>query len=419
MGAAPLNDFGWVEEYVHVVRLKRFVHVVTLAVYDNDQLDIRHPCESQTAARVFREESGKVVEGITYRPGADRFVTEDGHELLNLFRGSTLAATPGGDASPWLDLLAHVVPDDPVREHILNFLAELVQHPGVKINHSILIGGNQGIGKDSVLKPIVDAIGSHNVGLVTPLELDSAFNDWLANRSLLIVQELAAFTNRGLANRLKPLLAEPPHVLRINRKFMPAFDVPNVVNVIAMTNSKRPLAIDEDDRRFFFYWSDAKPLDATCYRQYHDWVATNAGAVLAYLLRRDISTFDPKARPPMTKAKRDLIADSLPLVRQHLIAILDALPDLVTVGAVIERLPSALRSTSPRVIGQELRALGGRELRKVRIAPKTRPRLWAVRRADFYAPLSESALARYFDAQRQPVPLLPRCVVDLPAEVND
>jgi hypothetical protein len=404
-----------IDGFVHVVRLKRFFSLRTLADYDQAQFNVLHMMTvsgSVPPSEDFFRHGGRVVEAITYRPGADRFVDEDGFEALNLYRPSRVTATHGA-VGRWLELLQHVIPEDPPREHVLNFFAHLAQRPGVKVNHAIVLGGGQGIGKDSVLKPIIDAIGPHNVGIVTPHELDSSFNDWVLNKSLLLVQELAAFHNRGLANRLKPLLAEPPHVLRINRKFLPAFDVPNLVNVIMMTNSTAPLAIEPDDRRFFFYHSAAPPKDAAYYGAYHQWAAAHASDVLGYLLARDIAAFDPKARPPMTAAKSTLIADSRPLLRQHLDAILDGLPDLITIKSVIDALPLSLRSVSPRALGHELRDLGARELRKVRLLNGERRRVWALRRADMYGAMSERALAANFAAMRPAVRVLPGAGLDL------
>jgi hypothetical protein len=404
------GDF--VPHYVHVVRLKRYFHLNTLRDYDASQLNMLHPQRRVRAADVFRKRGGKIVEAVTYRPGEGRFVVEGDMELLNLYRPPVLQASDG-HPGPWLDLVLHVIPDESARHHVIDFFAHLVQRPGVKVNHAVLLGGGQGIGKDSMLKPVISALGAHNVGVVTPLELESAFNDFILNKALVVVQELAAFSKRDLANRLKPLLAEPPHVLHINRKFLPAFDVPNIVNVVMMTNSRTALAIEEDDRRFFVYHSPAERLPATRYRAYHTWLDAHSGDVLGYLLARDVSAFNPKAQPPMTAAKRALIEDSRPLLRQHLEAVIDSMPDLVTPQAVIEMLPPMLRATAPRQIGTELRTLGAAELRKVRMPNGKRPRVWALRRAAMYRSMSDSALAEHYTSMRTTVSLLPGRDVDL------
>jgi hypothetical protein len=45
---------------------------------------------------------------------------------------------------------------------MLDAFAFKVQRPGVKINHAILIGGVPGAGKDSMIAPLLYAIGGEN-----------------------------------------------------------------------------------------------------------------------------------------------------------------------------------------------------------------------------------------------------------------
>lgn len=127
--------------------------------------------------------------------------------------------------------------------------------------------------------------------------------------------------------------------------------------------------------------------------------------MLGFLLDRDISTFNPKASPPMTSAKQELIEGSRPLLRQHLNAIVDALPDLVTVNSIIERLPAPLRLTSPRAIGKELREMGARKVHrgnKVRLLNGGRRHVWALRRAALYDAMSEGKIGELFSAMHTP-----------------
>jgi hypothetical protein len=46
-----------------------------------------------------------------------------------------------------------------------------VQHPGDKINHALVLGGEQGIGKDSTLEPVKRAVGPWNFHEVSPTHL--------------------------------------------------------------------------------------------------------------------------------------------------------------------------------------------------------------------------------------------------------
>jgi hypothetical protein len=245
-------------------------------------------------------------------------------------------------------------------------------------------------------------LGHHNCATITQLDLENDFNDWILERSLVQAQELKAFESKRLANQLKPYLTSPPNYLRINRKNVPQFDVPNICNWLLTTNSESPLAIEESDRRFFFYFSPCEDTRTREYwRDYYAWCKANAGAVMDYLLQRDLSDFYPKAAPPMTRSKRVLIETSKPLIYQHLKSLLaeGGLRDLETMDSMIKKLPAALQRTSPQQIGETLKELGGRRLRQVRLR-KGRQHLWATRRPELYESLSDGVLAEKFDEIR-------------------
>ena len=63
-------------------------------------------------------------------------------------------------AEPWIDHVRKVFPDD--ADHIIRWLAHRVQRPQEKINHALVLGGAQGIGKDTLLEPVKHAVGPWN-----------------------------------------------------------------------------------------------------------------------------------------------------------------------------------------------------------------------------------------------------------------
>jgi hypothetical protein len=69
-------------------------------------------------------------------------------------------------AGPWLDHVRKVFGDN--AEHVINWLAHRVQRPGEKINHALVLGGAQGIGKDTLPEPLKRAVGPWNFLEVSP-----------------------------------------------------------------------------------------------------------------------------------------------------------------------------------------------------------------------------------------------------------
>jgi hypothetical protein len=130
-------------------------------------------------------DQNKAVEQITWVPGfplliRDRLVVSGGWlerrdtTILNLYRGPQLEYGDPEKADPWLKHLWRIYPDD--AEHIIRWLAHRVQRPGEKINHALLLGGAQGIGKDTLLEPVRVAVGPWNFRDVTPVQMLGRFN---------------------------------------------------------------------------------------------------------------------------------------------------------------------------------------------------------------------------------------------------
>ena len=69
-----------------------------------------------------------------------------------------------------------IYPDD--AEHLLDCFAHRVKKPHEKINHAIVLGGPEGIGKDSILEPIKKAVGPWNFRDVDPGTVMGRFSGW-------------------------------------------------------------------------------------------------------------------------------------------------------------------------------------------------------------------------------------------------
>lgn len=121
--------------------------------------------------------SHRPIEQLTWSPGDpalihDRLMAEGGWiprtgaRVFNLYREPTPAHGDPDEAGPWLDHVRLLYPDE--AEHLFRWFAHRVQHPDVKCNHAIVLGGAQGVGKDSLLEPVVRAVGSWNVGKRRP-----------------------------------------------------------------------------------------------------------------------------------------------------------------------------------------------------------------------------------------------------------
>jgi len=180
----------------------------------------------------------------------------------------------------WLSLIEKVFPDE--AEHIILWLAHRVQRPWEKINHALVLGGKPGIGKDSILEPVKQAVGPWNVAEA---------------------RDLGDFDRYKFHDHMKALTAAPPDVLYVDEKNTGEYYVPNLCCVAITSNHKTDgIYLPADDRRHFVGWSNVGPEDFAedYWRQLYRWYANGGNeAVAAYLAGLDLSGFDPKA--PLTK----------------------------------------------------------------------------------------------------------------------
>src|SRR5262249_38031723 len=151
---------------------------------------------------------------------------------------------------PWIEHVHKVYGQ--YSEHIILWLAHRVQRPHVKINHALVLGGEPGIGKDTLLEPVKHAVGPWNFSEVNPPQLLGRFNSFLKSTIMRISEsrDLGEIDRYALYDHLKVYEAAPPDVLRIDEKHIKEFYIPNVTGVIITTNHRTDcLYLPAEDRR--------------------------------------------------------------------------------------------------------------------------------------------------------------------------
>jgi hypothetical protein len=273
------------------------------------------------------------------------WIAKPGDTTLNNYRPPTIAARDG-DASIWLNHIKTIYPED--WEHIVSWFAHRVQRPGEKINHALVLGGEPGVGKDSLLEPIKSAVGAWNFCDVSPANIMGRFNSHLKSIVLRIseVHDLGEIDRFAFYDRTKTLCAAPPDTHRIDEKNMREYQAVNVTGVIMTTNHKAGgLYLPPDDRRHYVAWSPTPT--GTFTPEYFDglysWFRTGGNEIVAhYLAALDISTFNAKAPPPKTPAFWEIVQSARSAESADVDDALDALgrPDAVTL-AMLEHSPGA------------------------------------------------------------------------------
>ncbi len=254
------------------------------------------------------------VEQMTWAPGLpmvihDKLILEGGWidrrgvTCFNLYQPPAVRSGNAAKAARWVGHVRYVFPEE--AEHIIDWLAHRVQRPEDKINHALVLGGQQGIGKDTILEPVKYAVGPWNFHEASPQQILGRFNGFLKSVILRVseARDLGEFDRFAFYDHMKAYTAAPPDVLRVDEKFMQEHSIPNCCGVIITTNHKtNGIHLPPDDRRHFVAWSERTKEDERFQDDYWNglWAYyANGGLqhVAAYLLQRDIRPRHPRHPP--------------------------------------------------------------------------------------------------------------------------
>jgi hypothetical protein len=348
---------GW--HYVSSVN--RMVHPDSRAVFDKERFDAYMAVRVRRAMSLYVQWSDRSVKSrLTYLPGSP-IIMDD---AINMWRPTELNPK-AGNVDPWLAHIRRFYSEADV-EHMLNWLAYTLQHQSQKPGHAVLMGSkHEGIGKDLWLIPVRSSFGKYNVSEIGADSLSSQFNEWLAYKHLIIIQEVWTGARRELSNQLKPILSSPPDEIMVNEKGIARYPIPNVCAAIMLTNHKDAVSMAAEDRRYFVMWSEETPETPQYYTEFSEWVMNpdNQSHVYDYLLQRDISKFNIKAPPPKTRAKMEMVDATMTRAESLVAVIRDVLRDAPLKDVLSE--PGAyavLLDTAPEA---------AREVAKI---PRTSPR---------------------------------------------
>lgn len=325
-GKTDSTMLALLQRYVFLKNNNRIYDTETRVEISRDGFDgaFMHLITDDKPSVVFLSDPETIkVDGLIYLPGTNANPVRRGRSVFwNLWSdpGVKLPAEAfKEDVEPWLEHLQYLYPNKTEQDHLLNWMAHVVQRPDVKINHALLVAGTSRVGKDMLMNPLRYGLGAENVCEPSAEELKESYTDYLHHSKLVIFQEIQTFDGLNLENKLKPILATPPEMLRVRLFGRGFYETPNIVQAIFMSNYKDALHISEGDGRYFAVWTDAQPLDAEYYSNLFAWLESGGnGLVARWLLDRDLSNFNPKQPAPLTQFKSSLLKSSKSPLRYQL-----------------------------------------------------------------------------------------------------
>ncbi|WP_338830438.1 bifunctional DNA primase/polymerase [Bradyrhizobium sp. 27S5] len=287
---------------------------------------------------------------FTYRPGLGRNV--DGK--FNFYVPSDIVAKEG-DTARWDRHLEYLFPDATDRNHLLNWLAWILQNLDKKPKHALVILGTEpGTGKSFIADVLTMLIGSGNCTPIDQETLERSHNGWAMRTKLIVCEEvrgLGHYNSKG-AKALHIMITQER--ITVDEKNMaPVTLDPFLPAVFLMTNSRAALRPDDGDRRYLIIETTVKPQPEGYYFPLFDILEDRdaLSAIKWQLENRDLSGYDARARAPVTVAKARMTAEASSGVEQWMAEHAENAPlcyKLVTIAEIIDKLPRDLQSRHAR-----------------------------------------------------------------------
>ena len=353
------------------------------------------------------------VNRLVYSPGKDRLYEDRDHgPVFNLWSGWG-CEPKRGDVEPFRRLLDHLFSgtEPEAKRWFLRWLAYPLQYPGTKLFSAAMIHGmHHGTGK-SFLGYSMRRIYGKSFSEITQAELTSAFNTWLAEKQFVMADDITGSDRREHADLLKKMITQL--TVRINEKYLPAFEIKDCVNYLFTANQPDALFLEDRDRRFFVHEVTVPPLTEGFYREYELWLDSGGAEALFYYLLHDVKTdgFNPAGAAYRTAAKERLIQRVLSDLGEWVRELLATPDQVLRVGGVALKRdlltskelltlydPGRETKVTANGLARELARAGLRQVcegRPVRSADGSQQRYFAVRHGDQWAKATSAAVAQH------------------------
>ena len=137
---------------------------------------------------------------------------------------------------------------------LLCYLAQIIQHPERRYDRAVIICGEQGCGKNSILEAISRVIGEdHYETSSDPTTFFGPHAIGHAHKLLINCDESSAKSSMDFAAKIKTFITT--NTIEINEKFVKQYKLTNYARLIATTNTTSALPVDfrTGDRRFVMF----------------------------------------------------------------------------------------------------------------------------------------------------------------------
>lgn len=391
-------------------------HVASTSSYQEQEIkkdgELSYKAVAATAAWLrwpLRQEAG----ALTYEPGASEFVQDKRPTRYNIWTGWGVQPKKG-DIKPFLQLVDHLFQgaEPEAKDWFLKWCAYPLQNPGTKMFSSVLLHGvKHGTGK-SFIGYTLGKIYGDNFSEINQTDLHNHFNEWCEGKQFVMGDDVTGSNKRADADFLKKLITQKN--IRVNGKYVPTYVVPDLINYFFTANHPDAFFLEDDDRRHFIHEVTVGPLSEEFYMEYELWYDGFGPAHLFdYLLKLDLSDFNPAAPAFKTMAKSRMISNvqsdlatwvrTLIVNPEHILKVgeMKIKKDLFSSKELLQLYnPAGGGNITANGIGRELSRAGVHQVAKgysLKTADGNQTTYYAVRNTDVWLQASPSACVKHLN----------------------
>lgn len=302
----------------------------TFMMDDGNQRTTRNAFEAFTESQVIRP---PMADTSCFRPDLPprEIIETVGVRKVNTYEPVDVRRMEG-DATPFLDHLAKVIPDMRDRVIFMSYMAACVQHKGIKFQWAPLLQGVPGNGKTLFTRCVAEALGRRYVHWPKASKLTKEFNAWMVGKLLYGVEDIYTPHNKEeVFEELKPMITGGDG-LEIEGKGVDQISMDICGNFMFNSNHKDGMRKRRDDRRFAMFFSPQQHhadlardgMDGDYFPKLYEWLRADGYAIVADLLMRyEIpAEFNPAGdchRAPITSSTEEAIGNSQGGVEQQIL----------------------------------------------------------------------------------------------------
>ena len=411
----------FVERIAYMMKQKKFYDLEDKEMYDSEAIDVKYAKyfdSKYTPLKFWKlHKDSKVCVDFTYKPNDEnRFVYVDKKLMINVYEKNDIQPDPKADTDIFYALLKHVIPHEVERNHFLDWYAFPLQHPGKKIRHALILqsDGFQ-LGKGSLFDLHRDILGKSNTRKIELAEALDKGKNYLLNYQTVLIDEAkssGSWSEKAqLINTLKTIITEGS--VGIRQLYKEYSEQDTITNYWINTNYRDAFPLPANEVRYWVYFCpnqrNQKMLDEFHLQRLS---GTLAPGVMAELLDRDLSKFNPLAPAPhtiyrdqMSKMADRPLNDFIKEQFEQEVFPFDR--DIMSTVELFDylKIEKRLKVTRIREVADALSLIGGVCKKQIPIATVgNRATVWIIRNHDDYKDLNGADLARkyvpFFDERR-------------------